>query len=116
VGDALLYLDQVKIEFSEKPEIYNEFLDIMKNFKAQVRQGSGECGVVCCEKGGAIRGRAGRAWGRSLPLFGARNWDATRCFCSFRPFVSQGKTHIHIHAYTYTHTHHTYNRRLTRRA
>ncbi|GAB5037077.1 Hypothetical protein NocV09_06000010, partial [Nannochloropsis oceanica] len=35
VGDALLYLDQVKIEFSEKPEIYNEFLDIMKNFKAQ---------------------------------------------------------------------------------
>ena len=36
VGDALLYLDQVKIEFSEKPEIYNEFLDIMKNFKAQV--------------------------------------------------------------------------------
>lgn len=37
MGDALLYLDQVKIEFSEKPEIYNEFLDIMKNFKAQVR-------------------------------------------------------------------------------
>lgn len=26
---------QVKIEFSDKPEIYNEFLDIMKNFKAQ---------------------------------------------------------------------------------
>lgn len=43
VGDALLYLDQVKIEFSEKPEIYNEFLDIMKNFKAQVgREGGRE--------------------------------------------------------------------------
>jgi len=26
---------QVKMEFSDKPEIYNEFLDIMKNFKAQ---------------------------------------------------------------------------------
>ncbi|CAM9232388.1 unnamed protein product, partial [Discosporangium mesarthrocarpum] len=35
VEDALLYLDQVKIEFGNKPEIYNEFLDIMKNFKAQ---------------------------------------------------------------------------------
>ncbi|CAM9790345.1 unnamed protein product, partial [Scytosiphon promiscuus] len=34
VEDALLYLDQVKIEFGDKPEIYNEFLDIMKNFKA----------------------------------------------------------------------------------
>ena len=51
VEDALLYLDQVKMvfiinmiveyngmliqEFSEKPHIYNEFLDIMKDFKAQ---------------------------------------------------------------------------------
>jgi paired amphipathic helix protein Sin3a len=35
VEDALLYLDQVKMAFGEKPEIYNEFLDIMKNFKAQ---------------------------------------------------------------------------------
>lgn len=35
VEDALLYLDQVKMEFSDKPQIYNEFLDIMKNFKAQ---------------------------------------------------------------------------------
>eukprot|EP00618_Florenciella_parvula_P037990 CAMPEP_0119508100 /NCGR_PEP_ID=MMETSP1344-20130328/27809_1 /TAXON_ID=236787 /ORGANISM="Florenciella parvula, Strain CCMP2471" /LENGTH=139 /DNA_ID=CAMNT_0007544803 /DNA_START=106 /DNA_END=522 /DNA_ORIENTATION=- len=35
VEDALLYLDQVKMEFQGKPEIYNEFLDIMKNFKAQ---------------------------------------------------------------------------------
>ena len=33
VEDALLYLDQVKMECT--PEIYNEFLDIMKNFKAQ---------------------------------------------------------------------------------
>ena len=35
VEDALLYLDQVKMEFGDKPEIYNEFLDIMRNFKAQ---------------------------------------------------------------------------------
>ena len=35
VEDALLYLDQVKMEFGDKPEIYNEFLDIMKSFKAQ---------------------------------------------------------------------------------
>eukprot|EP00607_Mallomonas_marina_P001776 CAMPEP_0182437202 /NCGR_PEP_ID=MMETSP1167-20130531/84878_1 /TAXON_ID=2988 /ORGANISM="Mallomonas Sp, Strain CCMP3275" /LENGTH=1342 /DNA_ID=CAMNT_0024630025 /DNA_START=60 /DNA_END=4089 /DNA_ORIENTATION=- len=35
VEDALLYLDQVKMEFSDKPQIYNEFLEIMKNFKAQ---------------------------------------------------------------------------------
>ena len=33
--DALLYLDQVKMAFEDKPEIYNKFLDIMKNFKAQ---------------------------------------------------------------------------------
>jgi paired amphipathic helix protein Sin3a len=26
---------KVKKEFSDKPETYNEFLDIMKNFKAQ---------------------------------------------------------------------------------
>ena len=44
MNDALLYLDQVKIEFSEKPEIYNEFLDIRKNFQAQVR---GVCVVWC---------------------------------------------------------------------
>lgn len=35
VEDALLYLDQVKMTFEDKPEIYNKFLDIMKNFKAQ---------------------------------------------------------------------------------
>lgn len=35
VEDALLYLDQVKLEFGERPRIYNEFLEIMKNFKAQ---------------------------------------------------------------------------------
>jgi len=35
VEDALLYLDQVKVEFGDRPHIYNEFLDIMKNFKAQ---------------------------------------------------------------------------------
>ena len=33
--DALAYLDQVKMKFEDKPEIYNQFLDIMKEFKAQ---------------------------------------------------------------------------------
>ena len=33
--DALLYLEQVKLEFGDRPRIYNEFLEIMKNFKAQ---------------------------------------------------------------------------------
>jgi paired amphipathic helix protein Sin3a len=35
VEDALQYLDQVKAQFSDQPTIYNQFLDIMKNFKAQ---------------------------------------------------------------------------------
>lgn len=35
VEDALLYLDQVKMEFADKPHIYEKFLEIMKNFKAQ---------------------------------------------------------------------------------
>ena len=35
VKDALSYLDQVKYEFSAQPEVYNRFLDIMKDFKSQ---------------------------------------------------------------------------------
>ncbi|KAI9093851.1 hypothetical protein DFS34DRAFT_630591 [Phlyctochytrium arcticum] len=35
VKDALSYLDQVKIRFSDQPEVYNRFLDIMKDFKSQ---------------------------------------------------------------------------------
>ena len=35
VKDALLYLDQVKIHFSDNPDVYNKFLDIMKDFKSQ---------------------------------------------------------------------------------
>lgn len=33
--DALSYLDQVKVRFVEQPEVYNRFLDIMKDFKSQ---------------------------------------------------------------------------------
>lgn len=32
-----LFPRQVKVEFADKPQIYNDFLEIMKNFKAQVR-------------------------------------------------------------------------------
>jgi len=35
LNDALSYLDQVKMRFSEHPDVYNKFLDIMKDFKSQ---------------------------------------------------------------------------------
>lgn len=35
VEDALSYLDQVKYKFSSQPQVYNDFLDIMKEFKSQ---------------------------------------------------------------------------------
>lgn len=35
VNDALSYLEQVKSQFKDQPEIYNRFLDIMKDFKSQ---------------------------------------------------------------------------------
>lgn len=33
--DALSYLDQVKLQFGSQPQVYNDFLDIMKEFKSQ---------------------------------------------------------------------------------
>ncbi|KAI0151559.1 hypothetical protein GGR57DRAFT_470702 [Xylariaceae sp. FL1272] len=35
LNDALSYLDQVKVQFSDQPDVYNKFLDIMKDFKSQ---------------------------------------------------------------------------------
>ncbi|KAJ1675234.1 hypothetical protein EV182_001669, partial [Spiromyces aspiralis] len=35
VQDALSYLDNVKVVFRDRPEVYNNFLDIMKDFKSQ---------------------------------------------------------------------------------
>ncbi|KAJ3417477.1 Transcriptional regulatory protein sin3 [Chytridiales sp. JEL 0842] len=35
VKDALSYLDQVKLQFQDQPDVYNQFLDIMKDFKSQ---------------------------------------------------------------------------------
>ena len=35
LNDALSYLDQVKVRFSDQPDVYNKFLDIMKDFKSQ---------------------------------------------------------------------------------
>lgn len=35
VKDALHYLDQVKLQFREQTNVYNNFLDIMKDFKSQ---------------------------------------------------------------------------------
>lgn len=36
VTDALGYLDAVKNQFQDRPDVYNQFLDIMKDFKSQV--------------------------------------------------------------------------------
>ncbi|EIW74380.1 hypothetical protein CONPUDRAFT_140506 [Coniophora puteana RWD-64-598 SS2] len=36
VGDALSYLDAVKVRFSTQPDVYNHFLDIMKDFKSEL--------------------------------------------------------------------------------
>lgn len=36
VTDALSYLDAVKNQFQDQPDVYNNFLDIMKDFKSQV--------------------------------------------------------------------------------
>jgi paired amphipathic helix protein Sin3a len=36
VTDALSYLDAVKVRFSEQPDVYNHFLDIMKDFKTSM--------------------------------------------------------------------------------
>lgn len=38
--DALSYLDQVKVRFVDQPEVYNRFLDIMKDFKSQAYVGN----------------------------------------------------------------------------
>ncbi|UJR37933.1 hypothetical protein I4U23_030619 [Adineta vaga] len=35
VEDALSYLDKVKNQFASQPQVYNQFLDIMKEFKSQ---------------------------------------------------------------------------------
>lgn len=35
VEDALSYLDQVKYKFNNQPQVYNDFLEIMKEFKSQ---------------------------------------------------------------------------------
>lgn len=44
VGDALSYLDAVKMQFSSDPEVYNAFLDIMKEFKTD------RCAVAQCSR------------------------------------------------------------------
>ena len=35
VEDALSYLDQVKLQVGNQPQVYNDFLDIMEEFKYQ---------------------------------------------------------------------------------
>lgn len=33
INDALAYLDTIKVEFSDQPDVYQNFLDIMKELK-----------------------------------------------------------------------------------
>lgn len=35
VEDALFYMDRVKYEFSNQPEVYSDFLDLLKEFKTK---------------------------------------------------------------------------------
>jgi len=35
IGDAMSYMDRVREIFSDRPDVYMQFLDIMKNFQAQ---------------------------------------------------------------------------------
>ncbi|XP_062511637.1 paired amphipathic helix protein Sin3a-like isoform X2 [Corticium candelabrum] len=46
VEDALSYLDQVKAQFGKQPQVYNDFLDIMKEFKSQSIDTPGVIGRV----------------------------------------------------------------------
>ncbi|XP_046897367.1 paired amphipathic helix protein Sin3a-like isoform X2 [Hypomesus transpacificus] len=46
VEDALSYLDQVKLQFGNQPQVYNDFLDIMKEFKSQSIDTPGVIGRV----------------------------------------------------------------------
>ncbi|RMZ83954.1 hypothetical protein DV737_g1313, partial [Chaetothyriales sp. CBS 132003] len=46
LNDALSYLDQVKVQFSNEPDVYNRFLDIMKDFKSQAIDTPGVIGRV----------------------------------------------------------------------
>ena len=48
VEDALSYLDQVKYKFDNKPQVYNDFLDIMKEFKTQSIDTPGVIARVSC--------------------------------------------------------------------
>lgn len=46
LNDALTYLDQVKVQFAEHPDVYNRFLDIMKDFKSGAIDTPGVIGRV----------------------------------------------------------------------
>lgn len=35
IGDAMSYMDRVREIFADRPDVYMQFLDIMKNFQAQ---------------------------------------------------------------------------------
>ncbi|KAK0449530.1 paired amphipathic helix [Desarmillaria tabescens] len=35
ITDALSYLDTLRVQFKDNPEVYNHFLDIMKDFRTQ---------------------------------------------------------------------------------
>ena len=46
LNDALSYLDQVKVQFADHPDVYNRFLDIMKDLKSGAIDTPGVIGRV----------------------------------------------------------------------
>lgn len=50
VKDALSYLDQVKVQFAEQPDVYNRFLDIMKDVSPPLAPNSAMLGDAACPK------------------------------------------------------------------
>ncbi|KAG8844313.1 Transcriptional regulatory protein sin3 [Serendipita sp. 411] len=46
--DALHYLDTVKTRFHDRPEVYNRFIDIMKDFKSDMIDTQGVTERVLC--------------------------------------------------------------------
>ena len=47
VEDAFSYLDQVKAQFGKQPQVYNDFLDILKEFMSQRSVCLSVCPSIC---------------------------------------------------------------------
>jgi hypothetical protein len=98
VTDALSYLDAVKVQFADRPDVYNHFLDIMKEFKGQLYVKKS-----CYAEGILTNSQDRHAWGdraRVNTLHGAPGAD---------PGVQHIPTHRlphRVHAHVHWRAHH----------